>query len=132
MAEQETLTGEIADRRTRAVNPEDYHLFSRVLTADRLFIDVAAWNRARAEQSYVGQCRACCGGYLLALPSDVYASGPEDVCAQWLGMECQACGHEFVAPDAKVLARSARHSRMPRQFMRNRAGVLADPRSQGG
>lgn len=130
MTEQETLLPGPAAHNA-AFDPEAHHLFGWVIDTDGLFINIGRWNRARADNSYVGQCRWC-GGYLLPEPSDAYSSSPDDVCGQWLGAVCISCGQEFVAPDAKVLQRSARHSRMPRQFLRTRAGLIAEPRSQGG
>lgn len=112
-------------------NPEDFHLFARVIADDKLHIDLGAWNRARAEGAFVGQCRHC-GGYLRPEPTSAYPSSPDDICEHWLGAVCIDCGHEWVAPNASVLQRSARHSRMPRTFLRTRAGVIAVPRSEGG
>lgn len=114
-----------------AFNPEDHHLWARYIAADGLHIDTGQWNRARAEQTFVGTCREC-GGYLVPEPTDVFPPSPDDVCSEWLAARCVTCEHEWVSPDGKVLQRSARHSRMPRTFLRTRSGVIAQPRSDGG
>lgn len=126
MADQEVLFAPAANVR---FNPEAEGLWKRVLEDDGLHIKLGAWNRARAEGSFVGTCRRC-GGHLRPEPTDV--PGPDDdmsTIAEWLQATCVRCGHEFVAPDGKVLQRSAFHSRMPRTFIRNRAGVLDKPRA---
>lgn len=128
MSEQETL---FKPPEGPAFNPEDHHLWPRFVDDAGLHINTLAWNRARAERSFVGTCRHC-GGYLLPEPTDAFPPSPDDPCTVWLSAVCVTCDHEFVSPDGKVLQRSARHSRMPRTFLRTRSGVIAPPRSEGG
>lgn len=132
MTEQETLWA--PPEQGVPFNVFDHHIWARYIDDAGLYLNVGAWNRARADRSYVGTCRNFpnCGGYLIPEPTDAYPPSPDEVCATWYGAVCKACGQEFVAPDGKVLKRSARHSQMPRQFLRTRAGVIAAPRSEGG
>jgi hypothetical protein len=128
MTEQEPL---IADADVgRPFDPFEHHIWPRYIADGGLYLNTLAWNRARADRSYVGTCRMC-GGYLIPEPSDAYPESP-DTAIVWYGAVCRACGREFVAPDGKVLQRSARHSQMPRTFLRTRAGIIAAPRSEGG
>lgn len=139
MSEQEVLFSPGPETR---FDPEREGIWKRFLEDDGLHVNLTAWRRARAEASFVGTCRHC-GGYLRPLPTD--DPGPDDDMSgvgEWLLAKCVdhhdqsgavvpggGCGHEFAAPDGKVLQRSARHSRMPRTFIRNRAGVIAEPRA---
>lgn len=131
MTDQETLLGS-AD--PAPFNVFDHHIWPQFIADGGLYLDTLKWNRARADRSYVGTCRNYpnCGGYLVPEPTAAYPASPDDVCATWLGAVCNSCEHEFVAPDGKVLQRSARHSQMPRTFLRTRAGIIAAPRSEGG
>jgi hypothetical protein len=141
MADQATLFA--PDPKSR-FNPEAEGVWSQFIEDDGLHLKLTACRRARAEGSFVGTCRLC-GGYLRLLPSD--DPGPDDdmsTVAEWYVLHCSdgrapttgdmipggGCGHEYVAPDGKVLQRSARHSRMPRTFLRSRSGVIDKPRPQ--
>lgn len=138
MAEQETLVSD--EDIGKPFVPEDEGLWSRVIEDGGTHINVNAINRARAEGTFVGTCRHC-GGFLWPEPTDEPAPG-DDISSvtEWYVFTCVrsrddkgqpdgvGCGHEFVAPDGKVLQRSARHSRMPRTFLRTRSGVIDKPR----
>jgi hypothetical protein len=129
MTEQETLIPDDVDL-GKPFNPVDHHIWAKYIADGGLYLNTLKWNRARADGSYVGTCR-CCGGYLRPEPTDAYPDSPDNATA-WYGAVCERCGHEFVAPDGKVLQRSARHSQMPRTFLRTRAGIIAAPRTEGG
>jgi len=131
MPEQDTLLPDGAD--PAPFNVFDHHIWKRFIADGGLFLNTLAWNRARAEGEFVGTCRNYpnCGGFLRPEPTGAVPDSPDDAMV-WYGASCTRCDHEIWAPDGKVLQRSARHSQMPRTYLRTRAGVIAAPRSEGG
>jgi hypothetical protein len=57
-----------------------------------------AWERAVATGEVIGNCRLC-GGYLV--PDDF--GWAEESHIRWFTARCLDCGHEWSAPDGKVL-----------------------------
>lgn len=77
--------------------------------ADGIRLYVHDWHRANDRREIVGTCRVrLCGGLMQAVDTQEDGGG-----ITWYGAECLNCGHEVVAPNGRVLARSSRHHEMP-------------------
>jgi hypothetical protein len=84
-----------------------HRLWTRIVSGD--LIEIHAWNRARAEQGFVGTCRLC-GGHLRPMPTTEHDSTAH---VMWLEATCLLCGKTLVSPNGRTLRRSSRHTEMP-------------------
>lgn len=90
-------------------------------------IDPDRWQAAAEGGELVGQCRRRgCDGFLI--PDDGRAPGPGEPTAYTA--RCLICGGEVVAPNGRLLHRSARHAEAP-EFYSKRAEFLKR-RTSGG
>lgn len=81
------------------------------------YIQHGRWLRARAEGSWVGECRTC-GGYLA--PEEPWEHNHRTD----YEAACIKCGHVVMAPNGRVLRESGRHSQMPGDWWDKRLAAL--------
>ena len=95
------------DDRPPPFNALLHRLWTRVVSSD--LIDIHAWNRARAEQGFVGTCRLC-GGHLRPMPTTEH---DESAHVTWFEAACLLCGKTIVSPNGRTLRRSSRSTEQP-------------------
>lgn len=99
-------------------NPLIHRLHPRAVYDD--VIDLAVWNRTRAEGGFVGTCREC-GGHVKPAPTTEYDSHAH---VQWFEAVCILCRKTIVSPNGRTLRRSSAHNEMPGGWWDNRERSL--------